>query len=219
MKNSLRKTLPFFLLAPLALGCALAERFKEKLEQSAPPKVLTSSDGSCSITVPGLWEKVPSQIEGSILRASHNLDDVHLTVMREIRTDFADDATVDDYISMVQQTLPEQLDGLEMSPARPLRINGYDAVEFEASGTLPELKLKIKYLITAISTSNEFFKVVVWTTPSRFEKSRATMHSIVQSFKVTAPGLGDIEADRPPPDDTAPAGPPPPPASKHGKKR
>jgi hypothetical protein len=140
MRNSLKHFLPLILLAPLVLGCALAEKLKQKIEEATPQKLVTATDGSCRVTVPGTWEKVPAQTEDALLRVSNMLDDTHLLVLRDDKKDFASDITVEDYTELIRKNVATTLDEPEFSEVSKFPSKDYDCLNFEVTGVIQKFK-------------------------------------------------------------------------------
>jgi hypothetical protein len=201
MNNSRKIILPLVLLLPVFLGCNLIEKFKNGSGSGSPamaaPKVVTSNDGACRFTVPDLWEKVPALSSDANIQVSDRFNDAHVMVVREPRIDMAADVTIDDYVTLLQQTLPNHLDDVQLAPAETFRIHTYEGKQFYAVGTAREIKVRVKYIYTVIMTENEFFQIISWTSPSRYEKNKPTMLSVIRSFRVIPPGPQDIQDDQP----------------------
>ena len=190
MKSPLKKLLPFALLVPLILGCNLVDKIKDKIEETNAPRVLTSPDGSCQITVPGLWEELVSEKKEIIIEASFELYEVGVMVIKENKSDFGDNPTLDDYANILRGDLPNRVENSDLTMTIPTQINGYEAREFEIFGAVQ--KVKINYLYALVSTPKHFYQIISWSTPSGYEKNKVAMRSVTDSFKETA-------ADAPPP--------------------
>ena len=92
-----------------------------------------------------------------------------------------------------------------MTEITSLKINGFDAKQFEASGTVD--KIKIKYIFTVVDTPDHFYQIVAWTLTSKFEENKPALLDVISSFKLVENGSG-FSASTPSP----PSPPPPPPA-------
>lgn len=216
MKSCLKIAFPLMLLLPVVLGCALAEKFKQKIEQkiekTGQPKVLTAFDGSCQVTIPDQWKSTTAQTEGALIRASHFLEDANLMVVKEDKKDFDPDITIEDYTDLVRQDVTTKLEGTEFTEVSKSPVNSFDGRSFEVTGTIQ--KVRIKYLQIVIATPEEFFRLVFWSVPSKYEKSRPAFLSMISSFKVIPPGEQTLEEN-----EDAPPPPPPTPASPAVKKK
>jgi len=191
MKTTLQKLLPLFLLLPVVLACGVAEKIQKGIEEANQPKVLTSTAGDCQLTVPGLWQTATGLHDDAIIQASYTLGDVHVIVLPDERQDFADTLTLDKFTKIIRDDLPTRFQDAQLTEPVATNINMLEAREFEVSGTVENIK--VKYMYATVSSHNRFYQVIVWTTPSRYERNKSDMTNVVHSFKVMSrpPAAGD----------------------------
>jgi hypothetical protein len=187
MKIILQKLLPFALLLPVVLGC---QQIQKGLKSVVEPKTITATDGSCQITVPGLWSQVTDLNEESILQASYPLQEMYVMVFKEGRSDFADDFTIDDYVELLQKDAPTRIPDAQFTPATSSTINALDAREFEMSGTAD--KVKAKFIYAVVASKDNFYQVISWTLPSQYTTNKTELLSVLHSFKATDAGTPNL---------------------------
>ena len=61
-------------------------------------------------------------------------------------------------------------------------MNGYNALEWEASGNLKGLD--ITYSFTAIETDNHYHYITMWTLTSRKSRHQDSFQKVVNSFRI-----------------------------------
>src|ERR1044072_8131021 len=163
LKTILQKLLPFALLLPVVLGC---QQVQQGLKAVVEPKTITAADGSCEVTVPGLWNKSTDLNEEAILQASYPLQEMYAMVFKESRGDFADSFTIDNYVDLVRKDAPTRIPDAQFTPTTSSTINTLDAREIEMSGTAENVKAKFIYAVVA--SKNNFYQVISWTLPSQY---------------------------------------------------
>jgi hypothetical protein len=68
-----------------------------------------------------------------------------------------------------------------MTPWRDTQINGLPAVQCEARGVANGIRLG--FLLTCIETNEHFRAIQAWTSRSRFDRSRAELEKITNTFR------------------------------------
>lgn len=187
LKTILQKLLPFALLLPVVLGC---RQIQKGLKSAVGPKTITATDGSCEVTVPGLWSKSTDLNAEAILQASYPLQEMYVMVFKESRGDFADSFTIDDYAELVRKDAPTRIPDAQFTPMTSTTINALDAREFEMSGTAENVKAKFIYAIVA--SKDDFYQVISWTLPSQYAANKTELLSVLHSFRATAPGAPGV---------------------------
>lgn len=144
--------------------------------------VLTSEDGTLSLTIPGNWKKSGSFSEGAEISAEGPLQMVCAMLMRDLKEDFA--GNLSEFDELTVSTMEEALKGVKVSDAEHRQIDGYPAIYRRITGQADNLN--IVYHRLSVETADSFLQMLVWTTPSREASERATMTRVMESFKCVA---------------------------------
>lgn len=175
MQYGRRLTVTLFLLglAFTTVGCgALA---------SDTPDTVTASDRQSQITLPKGWKVKPDLHDEAEIQVGTALGQAYLLVLSEFKQDF-DEITYEQHSQLSRTGLLEKLKNAQVrSGPTQLTINGMPAVQYEVRGSVDGVKLV--YLHTTIDGKASFHQVITWTTPSRYAKNKATMQSVITSFK------------------------------------
>lgn len=193
MKNSWRKFIVFGVLLFAVLGCSLVGKIKEGIEKSQTPQVLTGTDGKFQLTVPGNWKAETGLNDDATLQAASRFSELYAIVIPESKEDFAENADIDFITDIVRGNLQKISSDAVLSEPIAVKINGYNARQFEASATVE--KMKAKYIYAVIETPQNYYQVMTWTLASRYDKGRGTLVNVINSFKE----LNGSEVTIPPP--------------------
>ena len=148
---------------------------------SGAPDTVTASDRQSQITIPRGWKVKADLHDEAEIEVGNFLSQAYLIVLSESKQDF-DDITYERHSQLTRTGLLENLKNAQMSGApTQLTINGMPAVQYEVRGSVDGVKLV--YLHTTIDGKASFHQVITWTTPSRYAKNKATMQSVITSFK------------------------------------
>jgi hypothetical protein len=182
-----RSKLPDHLIALALLFCVVAgcKQLNKQIETLAKPTVLKSADGKFQITVPAGWRPNALSHEKADIKAGNPLEEMYVLVLTEMKADFTDETTLDDYTGIVKETIASNLTSPEATPALPLTINGNAARQYEVQGA--SNNLKIAYIVTTVETSEHFHQIVTWTLRSRINKNQATLQKVASTFRPATP--------------------------------
>lgn len=143
--------------------------------------VVTSSDGLTQVTLPAGWRKGTDLHEEAELQVLARGKNAFAIVLTEPKDDFDEGFTHTDHAEL---TFDKLLDGLgEAEIVRgpdSLRIGGRAAVQYEVIGSVRSLR--IVYLHTTVDGADSFHQILAWTTPSRIDRNRADLDTIIASF-------------------------------------
>lgn len=183
MNKILRLLLPLAILLPIVLGCS---DFIKKVEESRKPSTIVSSDKQVSLVVPGGWRERDDLNKDAVIEAGSEARDVYVVVLKEERTDVLEDFTLADFAEWAADDMKENLQQSTVTGTTPITIGNLQAHQFEATGTTKDVKLK--YLVAAIETEKNFYRIVVWTGVADFDNRRKEMGEVINGFKENASG-------------------------------
>ena len=186
MKNTLFKLFPLALLLAVALGCNMAKQVQKGISEATEPKVLTSTDNSCQITVPALWQTATDLNADATLQASNLTGEMYVMVIRDDRSDFKSDMKLDGYADLLRKSMPTRMPDAQTTAPTSTTVNGLDAVEFEMTGSVQNIKFN--YIYDLVATKDSFYQVISWTLPSKYDSNKTDMLSVMHTFKTLDAG-------------------------------
>ncbi|HEY0893841.1 MAG TPA: NINE protein, partial [Cellvibrio sp.] len=150
-------------------------------------KRMYSDDKSISLMVPNDWKGNRKLNEEAILGVANTYDEVYAIVIRESKTDFESSVTLDDYLQLVVKNTESSAENFrEISAIQSLGIKGLSAKQQVVAASVN--RLKVTYLLTGLEDDTHFYLIYAWTMDSRFEKNRALLKKVSESFTVHAGG-------------------------------
>lgn len=167
------------LLVCVALGC----RQLESIKSLAKPSTLKSPDGKFQITVPAGWKPSVLASEEADIKAGNPIEEMYVIVLTELKSDFTDETTIDDYTEIVKNAMAEKLSSPDATPPVPMTVNGNNARQYEIQGA--SSKVKVAYIVTTVETAEHFNQIVIWTLQSRINKNQTTMQKVASTFRPT----------------------------------
>ena len=183
----IKTKLPDQLIALALLFCAVVGcKQLEKMKSLGKPSVLKSTDGKFQITVPAGWKTNVLSSEEAEIKAGNPIEEMYVIVLTELKADFTDETTLDEYTTIVKDAMAEKLSSPDATPSVPMTVNGYTARQYEIQGSSTNVKLA--YIVTTVETSEHFHQIVIWTLQSRINKNQTTMQGVASTFAPTAGG-------------------------------
>lgn len=187
----IKTKLPDQLIALALLFCVVAGcKQLEKMKSVAKPSTLKSPDGKFQITVPAAWKTNVLASEEAEIKAGNPIEEMYVIVLTELKADFTDETTLDDYTTIVKDAMAEKLLSAVASPPIPMTVNGNTARQYEIQGSSSNVKLA--YIVTTVETAEHFHQIVIWTLQSRINKNQTTMQKVASTFRPATPGAIDI---------------------------
>lgn len=181
MKKNLFVIFAVSVLLTVVLGCSVFNKIREEVVKSQTPQTLTATDGSCQITVGGDWRVEPELNKEAVVQAAKLTSELYVVVIREDKTDFGDEASLEYFTELVHGNYKETISQSVISDALPANINGFQAKQFEVSGEID--KIKLKYLIATVETPESYYQIITWTLASRYESNKDALQAVIYSFK------------------------------------
>ena len=176
-------------LALMAIVCfvlstAGCDKIVEGLSQSKNPVTITSDDGKVQATTPGNWKKRTDLHEDGMLQAANAIEENYIVVIPDNKADLDDEMTVESHSDLTRSTILESIkDGQQTAGPIMLTINGRPAVQYELRGVVSGIK--VVYLHTTADGEDKFYQILAWTMPSKYQKNKPILESVVNSFKET----------------------------------
>ena len=181
MKNFHYKLIALGLLLCFVSGCSLVSRLKNEVEKSQSPKVITSTDNMCQVTVPGNWQKQTDLHDDATIQSASLIKEQYLIIIREDKQDFGSRFTLDSLTEIVRDNFKKAATETTLTVPITVNVNGYPARQFETSGEIDNLK--IKYLYAIVETPHNYYQIITWTLSSKFDKNKTVFLDVINSFK------------------------------------
>jgi hypothetical protein len=149
--------------------------------KAAAPTRVADREGRYSIEVPSGWQENAQLLDqGYAIAVSNVVRGLHLTVLVEDKTDFVK-PELRVWATIWGSQFPQVLKDAEMTPWSDTQINGLPAVQCEARGVSEGARVAL--LLTCIETNEHFCSIQAWTTRSQFDRSRAELERIINTFR------------------------------------
>jgi hypothetical protein len=177
-------------LVVAASGC---QKLTETFGGQAP-KVLSSSDGSLALTVPGSWtdDSAPDRKlnDQAVLQASNRGSELYVIVLSQAK----DELNGMDLAKFSEATRATQMqamrNGIEEGP-KQRTVNGLPAIEYVLKGSVDKADIVMKHV--AVDGGKRYHQVLVWTLKSSWDAEKTGLDAVVDSLKENGSG-----AARPP---------------------
>ncbi len=152
------------------------------------PNVLTtktavSTDGVCQVTLPAGWVTQTDLHDKADLQVANKREELYLIVLSASKLDF-EDMSLEGHSKLTRQGLLDSIqNGRIIGEPKNFNINGLSALQYELRGSANDLN--VVYLHTTIEGKNHFHQVLAWTLLSEFDKNKAALESVINTFEET----------------------------------
>lgn len=148
---------------------------------SEPASVLLSSDdGQVHLTVYGGMEPAEGLNDQASIQAANLKRGLYAMVLSLPKDDGATLITMDE---QVRSNVQNSLINATVTASKSLKISGMDAMQFIAVGRPPDSTTTVTYLVTTVESAKGFHQVTAWAPSSEFDRVRATLEKVVESFQ------------------------------------
>ena len=114
-------------------GCQVANRIVKEVEKTQNPQIINGTDNRAQITVPGNWQKRTDLHDEAEIQAANLLKEQYVIVISESNIDFSDDMTLKDFTELIIGTSKETVKDGVITEVTSIKVDGYDAKQFELS--------------------------------------------------------------------------------------
>jgi uncharacterized protein DUF4190 len=163
---------------PLLVSMIQSDR--ERLHRlSIEKKEISSEDGKITVTVSGMWVKMPGLNKAATLRVGYKSKEMYLIVITDTKAAVGD-LTLEQHHQLTRDRMLQKLKNASASESVPLTIDGHPAVQDELSGT--EKGTNVVFLHTTVDDGDHFQQILAWTLKSRWQQQNKLLHEITRSF-------------------------------------
>lgn len=157
---------------------------------SIPEGVLVkSADGSVSITVPDGWNTKDTSLNDlAVIGVSNQKSNQFLIIIREPKSDFAENFTINDYMDAVKNSMSSKFTNGTWGDISNVTIGGCNALATKASATYE--KFNFVYWVNIVDGKDSFYQVLGYTLKSGEKTSEPVIQKIVNTFQETASADG-----------------------------
>jgi acyl carrier protein len=143
-------------------------------------KRLESEDKRISIEVPELWKSTGRRHESSVIEATDLLEQTCVMVLVDAKEDFL--GTLEEFDDLTVEGMKNALDEPSISGPENRLIGGLPAIYRRIAGTTD--LTRIVYHRVSIESSECYYQVLAWTSPSREAKMFPLLMAILESSEV-----------------------------------
>lgn len=111
------------------------------------------------------------------------MQETYTIVIPDPKIDFDETADVDFVTGLIRKNTEETLGNAKLGKVNKVVINGYQARQFEASGTVD--KINARYIFTVIDTPDAYYQVMSWTLASAYSKNKKKLLGVTATFDLT----------------------------------
>ncbi len=142
-------------------------------------KIFANPDGNLQVEAPRHWQPLSLNDEAAI-QIGNPVEENYLIVLPEAKVDLHG-WNIDKHSKITLGNLLYLVDFPEIRGPEIMKINGYDAIQYEVHGGADGVN--ISYILTTIETSEYFNQVLAWTLTSRYQKNKKTLKKAIESFQ------------------------------------
>lgn len=139
-----------------------------------------SNDGLCQISLPAGWSTQTNLHADANIQVANIHDGLYLIVLTESKSDF-ENMSLEGHSELTRQRFLNNLQNGQIGEPNNFKINDQPALQYQISGTVDNVN--IVYLHTTVEGKEHFHQIVAWTLSSKFEKNKAALESVINSFK------------------------------------
>lgn len=183
-------------------GCGFIDGFKEGYDKGftasakkndnsdankpveASTKQIEDSDGKFQISVPKNWselETIKKSEPRYCIAVGNKLDETYAGILNEPKENFSNEMTLDKFTDLCIKSTKKIMNNAEVSDIKDAEINGYKAKTFEMRGSVNDINVVRIYAIVELPDC--FVHVNTWTLPSKYDKNKDVLKSVISSFK------------------------------------
>lgn len=160
-------------------------------EEETEPSTVVSPDQRYSLDIQGTWREAEAGELSwdAALEVANDSRDCYVVLLTEAKSDFSADFTLEDYRTVVLQSMEESLDGCQTVSGGPIEVGGMAGEAVELTGqTEVELledktsRIGVTYWVDFLENETDFVRVTGWTTEERADANRDTVRQVMRSL-------------------------------------
>jgi len=156
--------------------------------QSSDNVIVTSKDGSVSITVPNGWNNDDlSSFPSAYMGVSDVSSVEYLVIVKKSKSTEPANFTADACLNAVKTFFATYVvTGPAWGQTSNITVNGLNGESAELSATGKISKANLTYWVDVLEDTNNFYEVIGWTVSSKADANKQTIENIMNSFKVNS---------------------------------
>ena len=168
-------------------GAATAAKTMEEKEEGGKKNQLVKTDDKLlQFELPARWRTLKELPENGSLRQGDLVKEQYMMVLSQAKEDLEDDYNLSLYSEGCLQNIKEVSKSFNQKKSRSVEVDGCEMMEVEVDSVIDGVK--IKYLNGYLETETHYHQVMLWTLPTRWEKSKPIFKSVLSSIKTLEPG-------------------------------
>ena len=168
--------------AGVMLGRVIGKQAELAKTGEGPKRRTFSADKSYSIEVPKDWKASPKLNEDAGITSAAPLEGSCVMVLADTKADFA--GNLEEFDNLTIETMKGALESPQVSEPKNRMFGAFRGIERRITGRVQNLNLV--YHRASIETSDGFYQIIAWTSPSREKQELPTFQKIFESFNATA---------------------------------
>lgn len=157
--------------------------------------VLAGAGSPVQVTLPPEWKEDRELHDTAELQASARASEMYMIVLSESKQDIQN-MTLAEHSEITRGLLLSNLSSSEVTGPTPVNnINGNPALQYQIQGSIDNIN--VVYLHTTVETPTSFHQILAWTLPSRFDRNRAELEQVIQSFREAQPATASPQPSTP----------------------
>lgn len=144
------------------------------------PTTVAGKDGFFKITLPAGWMQTPQPNPSYQLAARNPVAETYLVISSVKSADIADWQV---FAESMKAKLMGNLTQSTSSDTAKIKVNGFDALRADISGTLKN-GVKVRYLGTLIKTDQNLVYLLSWSLESKFAANRSEFESLPAAMQM-----------------------------------
>lgn len=182
-------------LFSIVIGCSAVKEITKVVDKNSQPKTVESTDKKVQLSIPASWNIQTNLNEQANLQVAQPLQELYTIIIPDSKANLDKSANLEFVADSIRKNTEQMLTNGTTTELVSLKIDGFEAKQFEASGSFE--KIKAKYIFTIIDTPETYYQIMSWTLADRFEKNKEVLDEVIRSFKFKT--AADKKALPPPP--------------------
>jgi hypothetical protein len=164
------------------IGCSSIKDITKIVDKNSKPKTVVSTDNKVELTVPASWSIQTNLNEQANLQVGQPLQELYTIIIPDSKANIDQSVDLEFLADSIRKNTEQSLTNGTTTDLVSLKIDGFEAKQFEASGGYQ--KINAKYIFTIINTPDTYYQMMSWTLADRFETNKEILDQVIRSFKL-----------------------------------
>ena len=161
-----------------------SKRTAMEIKERELPKEFVSADKLVKVTADGHWRELELGSEDASLQIGNLFQERYLMVLSELKIDFEEGFTLENYRKVILEQMEEIVQGAEFAEAQPMMIGGKQAIRTDLEGEIDGTGLA--YAVFFIEGVDHFHQILTWTLRDRKDEIIPELVRVAETFEEQA---------------------------------